>query len=64
MVDLIILNEEENKYEQYVQDKIYVCRYINRMKVYKISRLVGYSEAQIYRLLKTIKSNINKDDRK
>ena len=62
--NLLSLKEEELKNSTNVQDKIYVCRYINRMKVYKISRLVGYSEAQIYRLLKTIKSNINKDDRK
>lgn len=56
--NLLKLKEEELKNSSNIQDKIYVYRYINRMKIYKISRMVGYSEAQIYRLLRVIKSNL------
>ena len=56
--NLLKLKEEELKNSSNIQDKIYVYRYINRMKIYKISRTVGYSEAQIYRLLRVIKSNL------
>lgn len=61
---LLNLKEQELKNSTNIQDKIYVYRYFDRMKIYKISRMVGYSEAQVYRLLNIIKSNLNKDDRK
>lgn len=60
---LIELKEEELRSSNNIQDKIYTYRYIDKMKIHKITRLVDYSEAQIYRILRTIKNNL-KDDRK
>lgn len=56
--NLLKLKEEELKNSTHIHDKIYRYRYLDRMKIYKISRLIGYSEPQIYRILKTIKNNI------
>lgn len=58
---LLKLKEQELKASTNIQDKIYTYRYINKMKIHKICRLVGYSEAQVYRILKTIKNNLNND---
>lgn len=41
-----------------VIDKIYVYRYIDRLPVSKFYRLVGYSRAQIYNILKKIEKKI------
>lgn len=55
---LLKLKEQELKASTSVYDKIYRYRYIDRFKVYKIAKMVGYSEPQIYRILKNIKSKI------
>ena len=55
---LLKLKEQELKTSTNIQDKIYKYRYIDKLKVYKIAKLVGYSEPQIYRILKTIRNNI------
>lgn len=55
---LLKLKEEELKASTNIQDKIYKYRYIDKMKVHKICRLVGYSEAQVYRVLRNIKNNL------
>ena len=55
---LLKLKEQELKSSTSVQDKIYRYRYIDKLKVYKIAKLVGYSEPQIYRILKTIRNNL------
>lgn len=55
---LLKLKEQELKASTNIHDKIYKYRYIDRLKVYKIAKLVGYSEPQIYRILKAIKREI------
>lgn len=55
---LLKLKEQELKASTNIHDKIYKYRYIDRLKVYKIAKLVGYSEPQIYRILKVIKREI------
>jgi hypothetical protein len=63
---LLKLKEEELRLSNNPYDKIYIYRFIDRLKVYKISRLVGYGEAQIYRILKIIRKNVKmiENDRK
>ena len=39
-------------------DKVYYYRYVLNWRVKRIARQVGYSEAQAYRILKSIKSKI------
>lgn len=55
---LLKLKEEELRLSSNPYDKIYTYRFIDRMKIYKISRLVGYGEAQTYRILRIIRKNI------
>ncbi len=56
-----ILNRkrEELKRSKNVYDKIYYLRYVERLGVYKISVLVGYSKEQTYRYLRKIKMTQN-----
>ena len=62
-----ILNHRKTLYEDKkkelekskdVKDRIYVLRYINKMKISKICMAMIYSEAQVYRILKSISENI------
>ena len=55
---LLKLKEQELRASTDVQDKIYMYRYIDKLKVYKIAKMVGYSEPQIYRILKVIRRNL------
>lgn len=55
---LLELKREELKASNNIQDKIYYYRYIDKMRVEKIGRLVGYGEAQVYRILRIIKNNM------
>lgn len=55
---LLELKKEELKHSTNIQDKIYYYKYIDKMRVEKIGRLVGYGEAQVYRVLRTIKNNL------
>ena len=56
-----ILNRkrEELKRSKNVYDKIYYLRYVERLGVYKISVLVGYSKEQTYRYLRKTKMTQN-----
>lgn len=58
---LLKLKEDELRHSTNIQDKIYTYRYIDKMKIEKICRLVGYREAQVYRILKTIRNNLKYD---
>lgn len=58
---LLKLKEEELRHSTNIQDRIYTYRYLDKMKIHKICRLAGYSEAQVYRILKTIKNNLKND---
>ena len=55
---LLKLKENELKNSTNIQDKIYRYRYLDKMKVEKIMRLVSYSRPQVYRILRTIRNNI------
>ena len=55
---LLKLKEQELRASTSVQDKIYKYRYLDKLKVFKIAKLVGYSEPQIYRILKIIRNNL------
>ena len=55
---LLKLKEQELRTSSDVQDKIYMYRYIDKLNVYKIAKLVGYSEPQVYRILKKIQRNL------
>ena len=57
---LLKLKEEELKESTDIRDMIYRYRYIDKLKVYKIAKLVGYSEAQVYRILDNIKKSLRK----
>ena len=56
-----ILNRkrEELKRSKNLYDKIYYLRFIERLGVYKISVLIGYSKEQTYRYLKKMKMKQN-----
>lgn len=58
---LLKLKEEELRASSNPYDKIYVYKFMERYKIYKICRLVGYGEAQVYRILKKIRKNIKND---
>ena len=51
--------KRELKESPNVHDKIYYLRYIEHYKVNRICRTVGYSEAQVYRILKIIREKRN-----
>lgn len=55
---LLKLKEEELKNSNNIHDKVYKYRYLDKLKIYKICRLIGYSEPQVYRILKSIRNNI------
>lgn len=60
--ELFRLKEEELRKSTNIHDRIYTHKFLDNMKVYKIARLVGYGEAQIYRILKIIRKNIKGRD--
>ena len=45
---------DELKQSKNIYDRIYYLRYIERLSVYRISILIGYSKEQTYRYLKKI----------
>ena len=47
---------DELKQSKNIYDRIYYLRYIERLSVYRISILIGYSKEQTYRYLKKIKT--------
>lgn len=48
---LLKLKEQELRASNEIKDKIYRYREIDKMRVYKIARMIGYSERQIYRIM-------------
>lgn len=55
---LFQLKEEELKLSKDVYDRVYVYKEMYKLQVYKVAGLVGYSEPQVYRILRKIKKNI------
>lgn len=56
---LLTQKEQELRESKEIFNKIYVLKYLDGMKVTQISRKIHYSEAQIYRILNSIKNSIN-----
>lgn len=52
---LLKLKEQELRASNEIKDKIYRYREIDKLRVYKIARLIGYSERQIYRIMEEMK---------
>ncbi len=64
--ELMKLKEDEMRASKDPECKIYCLRYIDRIRVFKISKMVSYSEAQVYRYLDIIKKSVQEihNDRK
>ena len=57
------LKEKEAELRKSLQldDKVYRMRYIERFRVYKIARMLNYSEPHIYRILRRIEKTLKED---
>ena len=55
---LLHLKEEELKHSKNIHDKIYYYRYIDKLNIDKLCRLVSYSRPQVYRILRIIRNNL------
>lgn len=51
---LLRLKLDELRASKYLEDKIYYYRYIERIRAFKIARMINYSESQVYRILQKI----------
>lgn len=60
---LLKLKEVELRQSNAVEDKVYRLRYLDRIRVYKIAKMINYSEPQVYRVLRGIREKL-KCDRK
>ena len=60
---LMLQKERDLRRSKNIDDELYTMRYLDRMRISTISRLLCYSESQIYRRLKTIRAKV-KDARK
>ena len=55
---LLKLKEQELRASNNSYDKIYRCRYIDKLTIEKTSRLSNYSRSQVFNILKEIRKNI------
>ena len=51
---LLKIKLEELRASNNVEDKIYLLRFIDRVRVFRIAKMIGYSESQVYRILEKI----------
>ena len=58
---LVKLKELELRASKDSYDKIYRCRYLDRLTIEKTARLSNYSRAQVFNILRKIKKSIRKD---
>ena len=58
---LLKLKEMELRASKESYDKIYRCRYLDRLTIEKTARISNYSRAQVFNILKKIKKSIRKD---
>jgi len=56
---LVKLKEQELRLSNNPYDKIYRCRYIDRLTIEKTARISSYSRASVFNILKKIKKRIN-----
>lgn len=57
-VHLLKLKETELRASKQAYDRIYVLKYLDGLRVYKIAPMMHYSESQVYRILASIEKNI------
>lgn len=57
---LLKLKEQELRTSNNPYDKIYRCRYIDRLTIEKTARISNYSRSQVFNILKKIKKNIDR----
>ena len=55
---LVRLKEQELRASNNSFDKIYRCRYIDRLTIEKTARLSNYSRSQVFNILKEIRKHI------
>lgn len=55
---LVKYKEDELSTSRELHDRIYYYRYVEGNKISSVAKAVGYSEAQTYRILRTIKRDI------
>lgn len=55
---LLKLKEQELRASKHSYDKIYRCRYIDRLTIAQTVRISSYSRAQVFNILKKIKKKI------
>jgi len=55
---LVKLKEQELRLSNIPHDKIYRCRYIDRLTIDKIARISHYSRSQVFNILKDIRKKI------
>lgn len=55
---LLRLKEQEIRASKHSHDKIYRCRYIDRLTIEKTARLSNYSRSQVFNILKEIRKNL------
>ena len=55
---LVKLKEQEIRASNNSYDKIYRCRYIDRLTIEKTVRISNYSRSQVFNILKEIRKNI------
>lgn len=55
---LVRLKEQELRASTNPHDKIYRCRYIDRLTIEKTARLSNYSRSQVFNILKEIRKHI------
>ena len=58
---LVKLKEQELRASTHPYDKIYRCRYIDRLTIEKTARISNYSRSQVFNILKEIKRNLKKE---
>ena len=58
---LLRLKEQELRVSKDSYDKIYRCRYLDRLTIDKTVRISNYSRAQVFNILNKIKRSIRKD---
>lgn len=55
---LLSLKLQELRQSNVIEDKIYRMRYIDKIRVYKIAKLVNYSDRQVVRILSKINESL------
>ncbi len=55
---LVRLKEQELRASNNPHDKIYRCRYVDRLTIEKTCRISNYSRSQVFNILKEIRRNI------